>query len=159
MGLEAKCNHLRKEVEEIFKKNPEIYCPYFQEKVVLNSDGFHHLRYSSRSERSKQEQILKFSLFPLAIPVIRQSGTVQEYRKGFIQIRKSGKDRLSLLKQAEYWAFIAIVGDPQIKIRVILRRVGDGKIIFWSIMPAVKLKNRDRLNIARSLAVSGIEDE
>ena len=59
----------------------DIYCPYFATKIVLNSDGFHHLQFSSRRERTKQEQLLKFRLMPLAFQIIRKSGTLQEYRK------------------------------------------------------------------------------
>jgi len=54
----------------------------------------------------------------------------------------------------EYWAFIAIVGEySQIKIRVILRRVGDGNIVFWSVMPDSNLKR------GQKLYTDGIDDE
>lgn len=36
---------------------------------------------------------------------------------------------------------IAIIGKRELKVRVILRRVGDGNIIFWSVMPYSKIKN------------------
>jgi hypothetical protein len=72
-------DRLRDCAKELFDKKPEIRCPYFNQPVVLNSDGFHHLRYSARRERNKREQ--KFSLAPLAIEVIKRSGTVQEYRR------------------------------------------------------------------------------
>lgn len=44
------------------------------------------------------------------------------------------------MKQAEYWGFDAIVGNEKVKIRTVLRKIGDGNIIFWSVMPLVKLK-------------------
>jgi hypothetical protein len=72
---------LRDRAKTLFDQNPSIYCPYFNADVVLNADGLHHLiwRYSDRRERSKQEQMLKFHLLPLALEVIRKTGTVQEY--------------------------------------------------------------------------------
>jgi hypothetical protein len=82
---------------------------------------------------------LKLSLLPLAIVVIKKSGTLQEYRKLLISVGKKAKDGLAPMKMAEYWGFVAIVGQSQIKIRVVLRRVGDGNVIFWSVMPYSKL--------------------
>lgn len=50
------------------------------------------------------------------------------------------------MKMVIYWAFIAIVGEnKKIKIKTILRKVGDGNIIFWSVMPYSKLKNGQKL--------------
>ena len=121
--------------------------------MIFNADGFHHLQFSARRERNKKEQILKFNLFPLAIKVIKNAGTLQEYRKGFIPIGKKSKDGFARTKEVQFWGFVAIVGDPQIKIRVILRRIGDGNIIFWSVMPYNKLQNNPKLY------TGGIEDE
>lgn len=64
------------------------------------------------------------------------------------------------MKTVQYWALIAIVGDEYkpLKIKVILRQVGDGKITFWSVMPAVKL-SRDAIDMRHRLATKGIEDD
>ena len=62
------------------------------------------------------------------------------------------------MKPIEYWAFVAINEEKNIKIRVIVRRIGDGKIILWSVMPAMKL-SRDVLEMKQRLAKVGIEDE
>jgi hypothetical protein len=40
---------------------------------------------------------------------------------------------------------VAIVGEKKIKVRTILRRVGDGNITFWSVMPDTKLKGGQKL--------------
>ena len=150
--------YLKDRARVIFASNPTLYCPYFGDQITLNSDGFHHLQFSNRHERTKDEQSLKFSLLPLAIGIIKKSGTVQEYRAGLCQFGKAGKDGFAKTKNVEYWGMEAIVGENKIKVRTILRRVGNGKIIFWSVMPAMKL-NRDRLEIMRNLAKRGIEDD
>ena len=122
--------------ENFYKTINKINCPYFDREVIFNSDGFHHLRYSARSERDKKEQILKFNLFPLAVKIIKRSGTLQEYRSGLITVgKKSQRDGLAPAKKVEYWGFVAICGKIKVKIRVILRKIGDGNIIFWSVMP------------------------
>ncbi|MCX6738241.1 MAG: hypothetical protein NTY11_02405 [Candidatus Parcubacteria bacterium] len=145
--------------KEIFEKNKQIYCPYFKQNIILNSDGFHHLQFSSRRERDKKEQILKFNLLPLAISIIKKSGTLQEYRKLLSPVgKRSQKESMTICKIIEYWSFIAINDNKTIKIKVVLRRIGNGNIIFWSVMPAIKLKT-DILNKIRQLADKGIDDE
>jgi hypothetical protein len=145
-------NQNKEKAKLIYNNQKNIYCPYFKDKIILNSDGFHHLQFSARRERSKEEQLLKFNLLSLAIHIIKNSGTLQEYRKNLIEVGKKGKDGLTLAKQVEYWGFIAIMGERQIKIETILRRIGDGNIIFWSVMPYSKLKNQ-------KLYTEGIEDD
>ncbi|OGZ03018.1 MAG: hypothetical protein A2390_00955 [Candidatus Liptonbacteria bacterium RIFOXYB1_FULL_36_10] len=158
MSLDEHYKNLKEKTEKIFRNTPQVFCPYFNEYITLNSDGFHHLQFSSRRERNKEEQSLKFSLLPLALIVLKKSGTIQEYRK-ILQLSgsKSNRDGLTLMKQVQYWGFVAIIGDNPIKIRVIVRRVGDGKKVFWSVMPALKLSN-GKDNINRHLSSKGIEN-
>ena len=146
-------NGRKEKAKSIYDAQKVVYNPYLQSEIILNSDGFHHLQFSARRERDKNEQLLKFRLLPLAISVIKNSGTLQEHRKGFIAIGKKAKDGFARTKEVEYWGFVAIVGELKIKIRTILRRVGDGNITFWSVMPDSKLKGGQRLYDA------GIEDE
>lgn len=147
-------NERKEKARTIYTTQKNIYNPYLRSQVIFNSDGFHHLQFSARRERNKKEQLLKFSLLPLAIEIIKKSGTLQEYRTGLTTIGKIGKDGLALAKATEYWGFIAIVGESKrIKIKVILRKIGDGNITFWSVMPFSKLKGGQRLY------TEGIEEE
>jgi len=71
----------------------EIRCPYFQGDVFLTSDGFNHLQYKgNRMLRNIDEQILKLTLLPKALEIIKKAGTLQEYRKGTEKVGKKGKD-------------------------------------------------------------------
>jgi len=146
-------NDKKEKVRELYDKQKDIYNPYLESQIIFNSDGFHHLQFSTRRERNKKEQILKFNLLPLAIKVIKKSGTLQEYRKGLIAVGKKAKDGFTKMKEVQYWGFSAIIGNPQIKIRVILRRIGNGNIIFWSVLPDSNLKKGQKLH------TQGIEDE
>ena len=116
--------------------------------MVLNAEGLHHLRNSAERERSKPEQMLKFRLLPLALDVIRKSGTVQEYRKFWQPIGKKGADGMRVAKEVEYWGLVAIVGPRPDKIRVILRRVGTSNITFWSVMRGAKILPDGRSRLA-----------
>ena len=137
-----------------YLKEREIYCPYFGQKVVLNAEGFHHLQFSAGRERPKQEQLTKFRLLPLALQIIRKSGTLQEYRVLLESVGKKKQDGFTPMKEVQYWAFIAIVGEKQKKIRVIVRKIGNGNIVFHSVMYHSKRKDGKQ-----QLYTYGIEDE
>ena len=147
---------VRKEkAERIFFAQKSIYCPYFGVHIMLNSDGFHHLQFSNRRERDKNEQLLKFRLLPRALEIIRKSGTIQEYRKLLMPVGKpSARDGSVAMKLVEYWGMVAIVGDNGVKVRTIVRKIGEGNIIFWSVMPDSKIR-RGKQNVF----TAGIEDE
>jgi len=131
-----------------------VYNPYFKTQIVLNSDGFHHIQFSNRTERNRKEQLLKFSLLPLGLDIIRKSGTVQEYRRLLTPIGKpAARDGSVPMKEVEYWGLVAIVGENKIKMRTILRRVGDGNITFWSVMLDSKIRHGHQ-----RIFTEGIED-
>lgn len=140
---------------EIFTAHKTIYNPYFQREIILNSDGFYHLQFSGRKERNINEQILKFNLLPLGLEIIKKSGTIQEYRRLLTPIGKPSSINGSVpMKEVEYWGLVAIVGENQIKIRTILRRIGDGNITFWSVMPYSKIRKGNQ-----KIFTEGIEDD
>ena len=139
----------------IYSAQREIYSPYFKTNIVLNSDGFHHLQFSARRDRNKREHLFKFSLLPYGLEIIKKSGTIQEYRKLLTPIgKKSARDGAVPMKEVEYWGLVAIVGPKGVKMRTVLRRVGNGNITFWSVMLYSKIKNGNQ-----KLFTEGIEDE
>jgi hypothetical protein len=148
-------NERKEKAKQIYVAQKSVRNPYFQTQVILNSDGFHHLQFSARRERNKREQLLKFSLLPLALEIIRKSGTIQEYRKLLTPIGKPSPRNGSIpMKEVQYWGLVAIVGEKQIKVRAVLRRVGDGNITFWSVMPYSKIRQGHQ-----KFFTEGIEDE
>jgi hypothetical protein len=145
----------REAAKTIYDAHRIIHSPFFDDDIVLNSDGFHHLRYSARRERSKEEQVLKFTLLPLGLHVLKTATTLQEYRKLLSPVGdKARRDGAVTMKLVEWWGFVAIFVKQDIKVRVIARKVGDGNVHFWSVMPYSKLKaGRQRM------FTEGIEDE
>ena len=91
----------------------------------------------NRQPRNIREQRLKLKLLKPALQVLRDTGTVQEYRIRLEKVGILGKDGLYKTKNVEYWGFHDIKGEGVAKIllRVIVRRIGDGKFHFWSVMP------------------------
>ena len=150
-------NKLKKQIEkskEIYSRTPEIWCPYFASKVTLSSDGFNHLLYKpNRRPRNINEQLLKLSLLNKALEVVRKSGTLQEYRDKIESFGNPAKDGFRKTTRVQYWAFHAILGtERKIKIVVVLRKAGDGKLTFWSVLPHKKFNNQ-------KLYTEGIEEE
>ena len=125
----------KEKARQIYDSQRTIFSPFFKQDIILNSDGFHHLRYSARRERNKNEQILKFTLLPLGLQIIKTATTLQEYRKLLSPVgEKSKRDGSVAMKMIEWWGFIAIFVKHEIKVRVVLRKVGEGNIHFWSVM-------------------------
>jgi hypothetical protein len=145
----------RERARKIYDAHRAIRSPFFDDDIVLNSDGFHHLRYSARRERSKEEQVLKFTLLPLGLQILKTATTLQEYRKLLSPVgNKSRRDGAVAMKLVEWWGFVAIFLKQEIKVRVIVRKVGDGNLHFWSIMPYSKLKAG-----RQKMFTEGIKDE
>lgn len=135
-------NSKKDKAKALYTAQKALYNPYFKTNIILTSEGFHHLQFSSGRERNRREQLLKLRLLPLALEIIRKAGTIQEYRKLLVPIGKpSARDGSIPMKEVEYWGLVAIVGEQKIKVRTVLRRVGDGNITFWSTMLYSKIKN------------------
>jgi hypothetical protein len=78
---------------------------------------------------------MRLKMLPRAIKIIGLSTTIQEYEeiiKVFSIKRK--KKRTQESKRVQYWGIIAIIEDR--KIKVILRKIGNGQLHFWSVIPA-----------------------
>jgi hypothetical protein len=152
MGILSRYKKILLEKESYYKTIGAIHCPYFDKKIVFNSDGFHHLRYkTSGSEREKQTQLYKFNLLSHACEKIKCSGTLQQYRKQWsVYGRRKNANGSSEMKEMEYYAFEGILGKDQnmTRTKVVIRRVGNGELHFWSVMSDVDLKRKSTYKFA-----------
>ena len=127
----------------IYDSTKAIACPYFKSEISLTSEGFSHLLYrSDTAPRNVREQNLKVRLLKKALQILRVTNTVQEYRSSIEKFGSPAKDGFSKTKIVQYWAFNDLVFGTEHKylIRVVVRKVGDGKLHFWSVMQAGKNK-------------------
>lgn len=127
---------LKNKTKIFFDSKKEIYCPYFQAKISLTSDGFNYLLYKpNRLPRNIKEQVLKLKLLKFALEIIPKCGTLQEYRNQTEKIDLPDKKGFYKTRQVQYWGFHAILPSNKFKIKVIIKKIGDGKVVFWSVMP------------------------
>jgi len=125
-----------------------IRSPYFCDDIRLGFEGFQHLQYSSRGEeRSREEQVRRFILLPLARRVLRTATTVQEYRTAARSPRNGVGLHARPPEAVQWWGFVAAFIKQDIKICVVVRKVGKSRLHFWSLMLC---PNRRRGNPQRS---------
>ena len=134
-----KWREIKARIRTEYKKTKSVYCPCLGEDVMFNADGFRHLfSHVSGKRRIVKEQMYKLVLFPLAKRVIAEAKKVDIHREKYVRIRRK---KSVGEKKVEYWALSGCVDKRKIvKVKVILRRVGDGNVIFWSIMRIKKQK-------------------
>lgn len=135
---------IREDAEKYYGTLSGLNCPALGLVVSFSSHGFNHLIYrKGRTERDRVSQIMRFKLLTKAYRLIRLTTTIQEYEDSLKEFRiKKHKEKISVTKQVQYWGLIAIIDDR--KIKVILRKIGNGNLHFWSVIPAwITSKTRD----------------
>jgi hypothetical protein len=99
-----------------------IPCPTLNnEMIYFEWDGFRHLIRKGRKQREIKDQLRRFRLFEHAVMIIKNGKEVSEKR---IETSK--------IPIAEFFTIGLLIQRKMIK--VVLRRVGDDKLHFFSIM-------------------------
>jgi hypothetical protein len=109
-----------------------VFCGAINDYVFFNAMGFNHLRFrTDNTPRNPKEAMYKLGLLPLVRTVIHNAGVVKKYERRMAPV---GGSRKKTFKEIEYWAIEEIVGKQNTRVRVIIRRIGNGRIHFWSVM-------------------------
>ncbi len=135
---------IRGDAESYYRALVAVMCPALKDTVSFPSDGFNHLIYKShRSERDRSSQVMRFKLLARAVYLIGTTTTFQEYDETIREFTvKRYKKKIKETKAVQYWGIIAIVDNR--KIKVIVRKIGNGSLHFWSVVPAwITNKTRD----------------
>lgn len=108
-----------------------VRCFCLNQDIHFNADGFNHLiRNGLGKPRTQKEINYKTRLIRLAVPVLKSATDMSYEQRTVKKNRKKGTP----LVQAEYWGVEAVVGKKDICVRVIIRRIGNGRLYFHSIM-------------------------
>ena len=117
----------------IYAAHPLIYSPFFDADILLSSEGFRHLCISSQGDRSREEQI---PLIYIASPRPPYPGetatTLRSYKKRLAAVGASGNGHQRKLVQ--WWSFVEHFTEQGIKVGVVVRKVGNGNLHFWSVI-------------------------
>lgn len=126
---------LREDSQKFYNSIGKVFSPALSCEISFSAEGFNHIIFKgSRSEREKKSQILRFKLLPLAIKLLKLSTTFQEFEESLKEFDfKSFKKKVRKTKVVKYWGIIAIIDSR--KIKVIIRKIGEGSAHFWSIIP------------------------
>ena len=118
----VKIAKLRARYEPIYKGLNPIWCPAIKSMVVFNSRGWKHLRFDGTGKRrDPKDLIMRLKLIPSISSVIENARSIKIYRR---------KDVLYYL----------ITQEDERNIRVVLRKVRNGKTHFYSIFRGNKTK-------------------
>ena len=105
-----------------YNKIGNISCPVFgNDPVYFNKHGFNHLLRKGKKYRPRDEQIKRIHLLPSAVYILRRAQEIRGYRSNTV-------DDVS----ADFWTIRGIHDGS--RIRVILRRLGNSKLHFFSVM-------------------------
>ena len=109
-----------------YKSLNPIYCPAVKSTVVFNAKGFYHLKYNGLGhKRLQKEYIHRLYLLPWATSIITNATKIDKTRKRYEK---------SLGKIVAYWSLREFVGKNKIPLTIVLRKIGDGQITFYSII-------------------------
>ncbi|MBT3293466.1 hypothetical protein HN512_02410 [Candidatus Peregrinibacteria bacterium] len=139
---EEKFNLAKEAAYNYFQNNKKINCPAIGE-IRLNSDGFNHLIYKDKRHKQKRDwknSIKRFHLTGYIKRILNGMAFYQEYSEWHepIQITHHGKNE-TVNKLVAYFGFIAVI-DDKIRIKIIIRKIGNGNPHLWSIIPIWKSK-------------------
>ena len=111
---------IEKETREFYASIDRIWCSRLSAFIIFNRAGFQHLVRRGRVQRPKSEQKRRFVLLLYVGEIISDSEANISYKRKTLEC--SG---------AEFWIFKKNINE--ILITVVLRRIGDGNIHFFSI--------------------------
>ena len=131
--------------ETWYKTVNKVFCPYLKEYVYFNFHGLQHLKFKiHRRARLEADQFMRFKLLHLAPEIVKMSHTVQGIwdTQHFEPLNKNNRTE-NVLQNVTYFEFIAVIKNNRIKI--ILKKVGFGKVFFWSIIPFWKINKSNKV--------------
>ena len=118
---------------KLYTEYPLIYSPFFKDSIFLRSDGFEHLSVSTAGERSREEQIQRFMLLPLGLHILETTTTLRAYRKQLVRAAP-GVPVSKKRKIVQWWTLAELFRRESVTVRIVVRKVGEGKLHFWSVM-------------------------
>ncbi|TSA46253.1 hypothetical protein D4R52_00885 [bacterium] len=133
---EEKFGQIREQAEEFYKSIGVIKCPYLEDDVHFNVEGFEHLLFKAwNKSRTRAEQYTRLRLLQLVPAVIKKSHTLQEFDERKLFVRQKINSRWeNRMKTVRYFVFVAIV--KNIRLKVVVKEIEGGVKFFYSLYPS-----------------------
>lgn len=138
---QIKFEEAKGEAEEQYKKAESVFCPFLNKKINFNAKGLDHIKFKGWNKtRLISDQYLRLKFLKFAPLVLGKTSTLQEFNetKNFERIKRSSRWE-QILTPVRYYGFVAII-NFKIKVKIIVKEVGNGQPFFWSIIPFWKTK-------------------
>ncbi|MDP2821018.1 MAG: hypothetical protein Q8O39_02355 [bacterium] len=126
-----------------YNKIKKVKCPFLQDYVYFNKDGFDHLLFKTwNRSRSQLEQYSRLRLLSLVPEIIAKSHTLQEYDERKIFVRQKINSRWEQrMKMVRYYVFVAVV--KTVRLKIIVKEIEGGEKFFYSLYPSWKKDKKD----------------
>lgn len=147
---------VKNDAESFYKTIGEVYCPYFEEKIVFNIKGLKHLKFKSdRQARPSKDQYSRLKLIDFAPEILKQSHTLQGvWQIKRFEVQKTNSRWEHVMKDVIYYEFIAVINN--IRVKVIVKEVLGGEKHFWSVIPFWGI---DKVTSKRILHTGDLEND
>ncbi|MFZ2832200.1 MAG: hypothetical protein WAZ40_03545 [Minisyncoccia bacterium] len=128
-------NKVKITAEEAYEKIGDVRCPFLGGTVAFNVKGLNHLKLKRWNHaREQKDQWVRLKLLHLAPEVLKKSNTLQ----GFDEVRKLERIKVNSRWEMKavtvvYYEFISVL--QGCRLRIIVKKIGDGPPYFWSIVP------------------------
>ncbi|MBI4224837.1 MAG: hypothetical protein HY617_00755 [Candidatus Sungbacteria bacterium] len=139
---EEKFKQCREDAEKYYRTITTVWCPYLQDNVHFNAEGFEHLLFKSwNKNRSQAEQYTRLRLLHLAPDVVSKSHTLQEYDERPLLVRQKINSRWEQrMKIVRYYVFVAII--KTIRLKIVVKEIEGGNKFFYSLYPAWRIEKK-----------------
>jgi hypothetical protein len=123
---------IKGKAKAFYKSMQPTWCPELNEYIAFNRSGFTHLTRQGNLSRPKKEQVRRFDILPYAPVIINSPDKKPEYRvdKQISVIKPFGSKKKKEL-EVQFWGFSKEING--IKVKVVIRQMGNGKKHFFSI--------------------------
>lgn len=147
----AQYTEIRAQFDAIYKSFRPVKCPALKDKEVhFTAEGFNHLVYRiPKQERNKRVQIMRFELLEKAYELLSKTTLIQEYEQ-YYDRRKTWMNKKSQNTNVLItdMGFVGIV--KGFRIKVVVRKIGEGKFEFYSVIPAWSTRYYRDIKIVRN---------
>lgn len=114
---QIKFDEVRQRAESEYKAMGKVKCPYLNDFVYFNAEGFKPILFKGWNiARSREDRYVRLCLISLALKVLSRSHTLQEYfecrRFERVQSNSIWKEEIKLVK---YYGFVAVINSALIK--------------------------------------------